>query len=215
MIKIARIAVLLICAYFVTDFITNLFPNTVIDETLFESARIMDVVVTKEVDVTPFCGAGSSLPMIAIPVGKRFQHMTPLLTRLTQELNVPASCIVIVTNIEKKKTEETLKKYQSEFGVSYWINEKSDPTQGLHEIITRHFFAMFDLIFDEKKAPAIIVLEDDLYVSDDFWEFFVKGARVMKRDQTIFCWSAWNDVSEPLNLLHLLFVERLRCYKFR
>jgi len=36
-------------------------------------------------------------------------------------------------------------------------------------------------------------VSDDIAVSPDFFEYMIAGLRLMKRDPTIWCISAWND----------------------
>jgi len=44
-----------------------------------------------------------------------------------------------------------------------------------------------------KDAPAIIVVEDDLLFSPDFYEYFESVAPILEADPTTFVISAWND----------------------
>ncbi|XP_043235710.1 protein O-linked-mannose beta-1,2-N-acetylglucosaminyltransferase 1-like [Amphibalanus amphitrite] len=44
-------------------------------------------------------------------------------------------------------------------------------------------------------ADKLIVLEDDLYVSPDFISYFAQTAPLLDEDVTLYCVSAWNDLS--------------------
>ena len=42
-------------------------------------------------------------------------------------------------------------------------------------------------------APCIIIVEDDLLFSPDFYEYFHKNVPILEADPTVFLMSAWND----------------------
>ena len=48
----------------------------------------------------------------------------------------------------------------------------------------------FEVLHD---APAIIVVEDDLLFSPDFYEYFESVAPILEADPSTFVISAWND----------------------
>lgn len=43
------------------------------------------------------------------------------------------------------------------------------------------------------KAPAVVIVEDDLLFSPDFLEYLETNAPVLERDPTTLVLSAWND----------------------
>ena len=51
-----------------------------------------------------------------------------------------------------------------------------------------HFFNSVD-----KDSPAVIIVEDDLRFSPDFYEYFAAVSRVLDSDQSLWIASAWND----------------------
>ncbi|XP_061711071.1 alpha-1,3-mannosyl-glycoprotein 2-beta-N-acetylglucosaminyltransferase-like [Cydia pomonella] len=48
-------------------------------------------------------------------------------------------------------------------------------------------------VFKTLKHKAVIVLEDNLDVSPDFFEYFLGTYPLLKKDPSIWCVSAWND----------------------
>ena len=40
---------------------------------------------------------------------------------------------------------------------------------------------------------SVIITEDDLNISDDFFEFFDSMHKILELDSSLFCVSAWND----------------------
>ncbi|XP_069947627.1 protein O-linked-mannose beta-1,2-N-acetylglucosaminyltransferase 1-like [Cherax quadricarinatus] len=62
--------------------------------------------------------------------------------------------------------------------------------------ITRHYKVALDAGFTTfPSADKIIILEEDLYVAVDFYSYFTQTAPLMDQDSTLFCVSAWNDMS--------------------
>ncbi|PAA61895.1 hypothetical protein BOX15_Mlig029797g1 [Macrostomum lignano] len=59
--------------------------------------------------------------------------------------------------------------------------------------ISRHFRWAFDQVFLTMNYTAAIVVEDDLDIAPDFFDYFIHLGRVMAQDPTVWCVSAWND----------------------
>ena len=57
-----------------------------------------------------------------------------------------------------------------------------------------------------KKFDSVIIVEDDLDIAPDFFEYFTVGRQLLKADPTLYCVSAWNDngkgnhVADPAKL---------------
>jgi glycosyltransferase involved in cell wall biosynthesis len=91
-----------------------------------------------------------------------------------------------------------------------FLKEKA-PGQNAYENLAKHFGWALQQVFDEngpvshagKKGDYVLIVEDDLEIAPDFYEFFASTTRVLEADDTIFCASAYNDngkrkfVSDP------------------
>uniref|UniRef100_W5UBY9 Alpha-1,3-mannosyl-glycoprotein 2-beta-N-acetylglucosaminyltransferase n=1 Tax=Ictalurus punctatus TaxID=7998 RepID=W5UBY9_ICTPU len=64
--------------------------------------------------------------------------------------------------------------------------------QGYYKI-ARHYRWALNQVFNTFSYSAVIVVEDDLEVAPDFFEYFKALHPVLKSDQTLWCVSAWND----------------------
>ena len=65
---------------------------------------------------------------------------------------------------------------------------------GAQHIARAYKFALtraFEDVFPD--APAVLVLEEDLVVSPDFFQYFAAVAPALERDDLLFVASAWND----------------------
>lgn len=59
--------------------------------------------------------------------------------------------------------------------------------------IARHYGWALKQMFHDFHFDTIIVVEDDLDISPDFFEYFLALLPVLKADSTLWCVSAWND----------------------
>jgi len=59
--------------------------------------------------------------------------------------------------------------------------------------IAAHYHWALDKLFEEERAERVIVLEDDMELAPDFFEFFAAMAAVLDADETLWCASSWND----------------------
>lgn len=64
---------------------------------------------------------------------------------------------------------------------------------GANKIATHYKFSLSQAFEKFPEAPAVIVIEDDLLFSPDFYEYFLSNAPVMDSDTSVLALSAWND----------------------
>ena len=83
----------------------------------------------------------------------------------------------------------------AEFGVMHKAKRPPlVPLDGAQHIARTYKFALtraFEDVFPD--APAVLVVEDDLVVSKDFFDYFSAVAPALERDDSLFVASAWND----------------------
>ncbi|XP_061715989.1 alpha-1,3-mannosyl-glycoprotein 2-beta-N-acetylglucosaminyltransferase-like [Cydia pomonella] len=59
--------------------------------------------------------------------------------------------------------------------------------------IARHYRFALNHVFRTLQHKAVIIVEDDLEISPDFYEYFRGTYPLLYQDPTIWCVSAWND----------------------
>lgn len=59
--------------------------------------------------------------------------------------------------------------------------------------LSRHFKWALSQVFDVLHQDTVIIVEDDLEVSSDFFEYFEATKVLLEKDPTLWCVSAWND----------------------
>ena len=59
--------------------------------------------------------------------------------------------------------------------------------------IFRHYGWALNQTFNVHDYDQVIIVEDDLEVSPDFYEYFSATLPILKSDKSLWCVSAWND----------------------
>jgi len=59
--------------------------------------------------------------------------------------------------------------------------------------IARHYGWALNYTFFKFNFDTVIIVEDDLDLAPDFFEYFLGTYPILKRDPTLWCVSAWND----------------------
>lgn len=59
--------------------------------------------------------------------------------------------------------------------------------------IARHYKWALDQLFYKYNFNRVIILEDDMDISPDFFDYFEAGADLLDKDQSIMAISSWND----------------------
>ncbi|KAK3020923.1 hypothetical protein RJ639_046579 [Escallonia herrerae] len=59
--------------------------------------------------------------------------------------------------------------------------------------IARHYKWALDQLFYKHNFYRVIILEDDMEISPDFFDYFEAGATLLDRDKSIMAISSWND----------------------
>jgi len=59
--------------------------------------------------------------------------------------------------------------------------------------ISRHYKFALQQAFKDPKIDSVIIVEDDLNIAPDFFEYFIATRPLLDQDNSLFCVSAWND----------------------
>ena len=63
--------------------------------------------------------------------------------------------------------------------------------------LSQHFGWALDRLFSEVGHPRVIVLEDDLEVSVDFFDYMTATESLLDTDDTLLAVSGWSDIGQP------------------
>ncbi|KAI6191298.1 putative alpha-1,3-mannosyl-glycoprotein 2-beta-N-acetylglucosaminyltransferase [Aphelenchoides bicaudatus] len=72
----------------------------------------------------------------------------------------------------------------------------ASPGRGIYKtyyLISRHYKLGLSYVFDKRNFDSVIIVEDDLDISEDFFEYFCGTRWLLDADPSLFCVSAWND----------------------
>ena len=59
--------------------------------------------------------------------------------------------------------------------------------------IARHYGWALNETLNRRGYHQVIIVEDDLEVAEDFFEYFEATLPILRSDPTLWCVSAWND----------------------
>ncbi|XP_052786511.1 alpha-1,3-mannosyl-glycoprotein 2-beta-N-acetylglucosaminyltransferase-like isoform X2 [Mya arenaria] len=124
--------------------------------------------------------------------------------------------VIVSQDCGHQQTSDAIQKYVQDHGVVHikqpdlgkvnvpWPQRKFE---GYYKI-SRHYKWALNQIFHTFNHSAVIIVEDDLDISPDFYEYFAATFRVLHQDSSLWCVSAWNDngklnmVKDDPELLH-------------
>ena len=126
------------------------------------------------------------LPVVII-ASRRPRYLLRMLRKL---LSVPGADINMITVFIDRPYNETISVAEL-FGLKFIINEIGCS----HNCrIQQHYKKSLSKTFDDfPNAKAAIILEEDLEVSDDFFDYLSQTFPLLESDPSLYCISAWND----------------------
>jgi alpha-1,3-mannosyl-glycoprotein beta-1,2-N-acetylglucosaminyltransferase len=72
------------------------------------------------------------------------------------------------------------------------LTGKAKKFKGYYKI-SRHYGWALNQTFRIFNYETVVIVEDDLDIAPDFFEYFKALYPVLKSDPTLYCVSAWND----------------------
>ncbi|XP_062587402.1 alpha-1,3-mannosyl-glycoprotein 2-beta-N-acetylglucosaminyltransferase-like isoform X2 [Saccostrea cucullata] len=124
--------------------------------------------------------------------------------------------IIVSQDCGHKPTADVIQRYVVDHGVQHikhpntsdihlpWPQKKF---QGYYKL-SRHYKWALNQVFHTYNHSAVIIVEDDLDISPDFYEYFSATFPILHQDPSLWCVSAWNDngkvemVSDDAELLY-------------
>ncbi|CEF63509.1 Alpha-1,3-mannosyl-glycoprotein 2-beta-N-acetylglucosaminyltransferase [Strongyloides ratti] len=81
-------------------------------------------------------------------------------------------------------------------GISKWhhtLTKNISPKYKNYRRISEHYKYSLNRIFNNFTFKSLIITEDDLDISNDFFDYFKKMQNLLNEDESLMCISAWND----------------------
>jgi len=107
--------------------------------------------------------------------------------------------IIVTQDCGHKETKEVIEGYGDQI-IFIQQPDLSDPVVPSKEKkfkgyfkIARHYGWALNQTFTEMGYDQVVIVEDDLEISPDFFEYFTATLPILKADKSLWCVSAWND----------------------
>jgi alpha-1,3-mannosyl-glycoprotein beta-1,2-N-acetylglucosaminyltransferase len=125
-------------------------------------------------------------------------HLTQLLKYRPNSNKFP---IIISQDGDNSEVTSTINEFVNETAQIYFIHHKErtgldSPARKSAKnyfFIAQHYKFALDKVFNEYGYKTVIITEDDLDLSQDFFSYFDSTKHLLYEDKTIWCISAWND----------------------
>ncbi|KAG1663098.1 Alpha-1,3-mannosyl-glycoprotein 2-beta-N-acetylglucosaminyltransferase [Nymphon striatum] len=107
--------------------------------------------------------------------------------------------IVVSQDCNHQPTSDIIKSYGNEVthikhpdqsDIALSVKEKK--FKGYYKI-SRHYKWALHQMFTKFNYESIIIVEDDLEISPDFYQYFLQSYSILQSDPSLWCVSAWND----------------------
>lgn len=120
-----------------------------------------------------------------------------LLKYKTNEMDFP---ILVSQDCEHRETSDTIASYDKnvkQIKLPHPLPEIEVPSNMEHFRgyfkISRHYKLALGIAFNTMGYDNVIIVEDDLEIAPDFYEYFAANIPLLHKDPTLWCISAWND----------------------
>ena len=141
----------------------------------------------------------SALPNAAILVMtyNRPTYLQQALERVVNCSGFPHFKLYVSQDGSQPDLAPLLAPFVAQHGLTYIHREPrtplASPTQGGTAYLAQHYKWAFDTLFHERAHSHVVVIEDDMLVSPDFFTLFRDTAPLLASDPSLFCVSSWHD----------------------
>jgi hypothetical protein len=166
---------------------------------IYKGKSVLDAITASALsstkgDITTYLENGGALPIVLLTCNRPEQLQKTLDSLLSVRGVTKENLIVAqdgaMASVAEVVNTNGLKLLQNTEGLNLRGGAGGDGA----ERIAKHYKFSLSAAFDQKPlAPAIIIAEDDLLFSPDFYEYLAATAPILETDPTTFVVSAWND----------------------
>ena len=132
----------------------------------------------------------NALPVLVVCYN-RANELATTLDSLLKQPSIDRSLILVSQDGNDQEVHSTA--LQRGLKIIQNIRKAPPIKDGGKRIASHYRFSLVKAFETFQDAPAIIILEDDLSLSPDFLSWFVAAGRVVEKDPSLWCVSAWND----------------------
>uniref|UniRef100_A0A0E0MII3 Alpha-1,3-mannosyl-glycoprotein 2-beta-N-acetylglucosaminyltransferase n=1 Tax=Oryza punctata TaxID=4537 RepID=A0A0E0MII3_ORYPU len=110
---------------------------------------------------------------------------------------VPVAAVVVMACNRPdylQRTVESILKYQTSVASKFPLFISQDGINGeVKKKALKHYKWALDELFIKHNFARVIILEDDMEIAPDFFDYFEAAAKLLDNDKTIMAVSSWND----------------------
>ena len=166
---------------------------------IYEAKSVRDAMTAASIEsnkgaIATYLEGGGKIPIVLLTCNRPDQ-LRETLTSLLAVRGVSKENLLIAQDGAMQQIADVV----YEFGLDLLQNKEGLRLRGGvggdgAQRIAKHYKYSLSAAFDRApSAPAIIITEDDLLFSPDFYEYLVSTAPILEKDPTTFVVSAWND----------------------
>lgn len=160
--------------------------------------------------------SGPVLPILLIACNREAAVRRSLDLLIKYRKNPQQFPIIVSQDCGHRATRETIQSYGDQVTLiqqpdlsTIDVPTKERKFKG-YFLIARHYKWALDQIFHAQDHEAVIIVEDDLDIAPDFYEYFQATYPILQSDPSLWCISAWNDngkagLVDTKNGSHLLY----------
>ena len=166
---------------------------------VYEGKTVRDAITaaslgTKKGAIATFLQGGGTIPVVLLTCN-RPEQLKGTLSSLLSVRGVSKDNIIVAQDGAMKEVAEVVNQYglqllQNSAGLNLRGGAGGD---GARRIAMHYKYSLSAAFRRMPDAPAIIITEDDLLFSPDFYEYLTATAPILENDPTTFVVSAWND----------------------
>lgn len=173
----------------ITDILKEI-TNDINSQITFQNSRNMAKI---DGPLTAYLRNGGPIPIVLLTCN-RPELLDKTLKNLLQVRGVVKENVIVMqdgamNSVASIVNQQGLKLIQNTEG----LRLRGGNLDGAARIAMHYKFSLSKLFLMLPDAPAVIIVEDDLLFSPDFYEYFCALAPVLEADPSLFVISAWND----------------------
>jgi alpha-1,3-mannosyl-glycoprotein beta-1,2-N-acetylglucosaminyltransferase len=188
---------------------TNLRHDPEVPRKLVKSGNSNNVIVGKTALVVICFNRADYLRKTLDKIFEYYRQENEVTIFISQDGRVSSVISVIDNFIEKFKL-----KFPASKVPIHLYHSQSNGGNG-YEKLAKHFKFALNEIFVKRNHARTIIVEDDLEIAPDFFEYFNSMAPILDNDDTVMAVSAWNDngfgqfISDPARVVRSDFFPGL------
>ena len=138
-----------------------------------------------------FLRRGGEIPLVVMTCN-RVDLLKETLKNI-QQVNSMTKDIVVIQDGVNNDIKHVVDSYGYELIQNKQASGQLRGYDGASRIATHYKFALSTIFDIRQDAPAVIIIEDDLLLSPDFYEYFIMNSIVLDQDKSLMMVSSWND----------------------